>query len=92
MSATQKQQTLDRIDRIESPVARRVIRKIAEGMYAGRLSGEDMELLACIAERMSDRSESSLNPEEHSLVTNFRRLTDHQRTGAMMLLSPIAPN
>ncbi|HGO9799633.1 TPA: hypothetical protein ACLEB8_004821 [Pseudomonas aeruginosa] len=90
--APQEQQNLlERIEQIESPVARRVIGKIAEGLFAGRLSGEDLELLADIAERIADRSESSLDEDELLLVRKFRQLNERQRQGAMMLLSAVPP-
>lgn len=84
-----QQQLLEQIEKIESPAARRVLGKIAEDLYAGRLSGEDMNLLDSIAERIAERSESSLSKEELLLVRQFRRLNDRQRQGAMMLLSVV---
>ncbi|HEJ2342215.1 TPA: hypothetical protein ACWLUJ_005730 [Pseudomonas aeruginosa] len=89
---TVEQEMLERIEQIESPVARRAIGKIAEGLFAGRLSGDDMELLDAIAQRIADRSESSLSEDELLLVMQFRRLNERQRQGAMMLLSTVTPN
>lgn len=80
-------ETLQRIDQLESPVARRVIKRIAEGMYSGRLSGADMEILGGIAESMAARSEASLDPTEFKLVSKFRQLTSRQKEGAVMFLS-----
>ena len=53
MPKSAKQETLERISKIKSPVARRVVEKIADGVYSGRLSGDDLELLAAVAEQVA---------------------------------------
>lgn len=87
-----EQNMIERIGQLKSPVVRRVIGDIADAVFAGRLTGEDMELLAGIADRIADRSESSLNDQELLMVKRFRQLNNQQREGAVMLLSAVTPN
>jgi hypothetical protein len=89
ISMQEKHETLERISEIKSPVARRVVTKIAEAVYSGRLSGNDLELIEAVAEQMANRNESSLSQEESNLIKAFRSLNDSQRDGAVRLLTAL---
>ena len=83
MPKSAKQETLERISKIKSPV---------DGVYSGRLSGDDLELLAAVAEQMVNRNESSLSSQETHLIKAFRSLNDTQRDGAVKLLTALDPS
>jgi hypothetical protein len=92
------QDILDRIQQIESPTARRVIGRIADGVLSGRIAEQDAELIAGIAEHMAaanmrqtDVGLQSLTADELSLVHSYRCLTPRQQEGAHMILGVFKP-
>lgn len=92
------QDMLNRFERLESPVARRLFRRLALGAFSGRLSEDDLEVVASLAEHMAaqnaqrvEMDSASITAGEMALVQSFRRLTPRQREGAKMMLDVFKP-
>lgn len=79
------------VERIESPEAQRLVGKLADSLLSGRLSDEDLELLAPFAEPVDDSPVTSLTDDEKLLLSHFRRLNHQLREGAVQLLKAVAP-
>lgn len=93
-----KQEILERIQRLESPTARRVIGRIAGGILSGRIGEQDAELIAGLAEHMAASNmlqaavgTESLTVAERDLLESFRSLTPRQQEGARMMLHVFKP-
>lgn len=82
----------ERVEQIESPLARRVIGRIMDGRLSGRLSTDNLEIIAMIAENLAARNESSLGKDERLLVMKFRSLNEDQRMATVNLISAFKPN
>ncbi|EMA2592507.1 TPA: hypothetical protein L6A07_24940 [Pseudomonas aeruginosa] len=92
------QDMLSGFERLESPVARRLLRRMALGAASGRLSEDDLEVVASLAEHMAAQNaqgveidSASITAGEMALVQSFRRLTPRQQEGAKMMLDVFKP-
>lgn len=82
---------LECFESIKSPAARRLLTNLAIGAYTGRLSDDDMEIIAGVAEAMASRNTGPLSAQESTLVEGFRALTDRQQQGVVLLVDTFAP-